>query len=184
MQTSLLQSVLVVALVGGCGTSGRLTYAGEVTAPDLVVISPGVRVIADFETPIFYSDNYYWRNASGFWYRSRSHTQGWARAQVVPIEIRAIKQPSAYIHYRGQGGAHVSGDRQDHPPATEPRDQREVPSSHRNDKNDKNGRHDRHDKDDRHDNSDRHDRHDNKDDKHRDNDSKHRDNKDGDNKRE
>ena len=149
MQTSLLQSVLVVALVGGCTASGRVTYAGEATVPDLVVISPGVQVIADLDTPIFYSDRYYWRNASGFWYRSRSHTQGWARVEVVPVEIRTI-QPSAYVHYRGEGRAHVSGDRQTHAPATEVRG----------------------DKHDRHDNNDRHD---NKDGKHRD--KKHGDDK-------
>ena len=159
MQTSLLQSVLVVALVGGCSASGRVTYAGEATAPDLVVISPGVQVIADLDTPIFYSDRYYWRNVSGFWYRSKAHTQGWRRAEVVPGEIRVI-DPSAYVHYRGEGRAHVSGDRQV-----------VVPPSHHDDKND------RHDKDDRHDKHDNHDRHDNKD-------GKHRDMKDGDDKRE
>jgi hypothetical protein len=136
MKTSLLQSVLVVALVGGCSASGHLTYAGEATVPELVVISPGVQVIADFDTPIFYSSNYYWRNASGFWYRSRSHNQGWARAQVVPVEIRAIARPSAYVRYRGQARANVSGDRQTHSPATQPRDRREVvvPASDRDNK--------------------------------------------------
>lgn len=172
MQTSLLQSVLVVALVGGCGATGRFSYTGE-PAPDLVVISPGVQVIADLDTPIFYSENYYWRSAGGFWYRSRSHRDGWARVSAVPVEIRAIDRPSAYVHYHGS--AHVSGDRQTHAPATEPRDQREVvvPASHRDDRHDNKD----HDKKDKNDKNDKNDRHDNKDDKHR-------DKTDGDDKRE
>jgi hypothetical protein len=152
MKTSLLQSVLVVALVGGCGAS-RLTYGGEAT-PDLVVISPGVQVIADFDTPIFYSSNYYWRNASGFWYRSKSYTNGWARAQVVPDGIRAIARPSVYVRYRRQARANVSDDRQTHSPATKAGDHRGVviPASHRDDRN--------HNKDDKHrDTKDRNDKH-------------------------
>jgi len=105
MQTSLLHSALFVALAGGCAGSGQFTYA--TTAPDLVVISPGVQVVADLDEPIFYSGNYYWRNQGGFWYRSTSHTHGWARVEVAPIEIRSIQRPSAYIHYHGEAHARV-----------------------------------------------------------------------------
>jgi hypothetical protein len=57
MQTSLLHSILFVALAGACTGSGQITYSGQATVPDLVVISPGVQVIADYDEPIFYSGN-------------------------------------------------------------------------------------------------------------------------------
>ena len=110
MQTSLLRSLLFVALVGGCAGSGQFTYASEARAPDLVVISPGVQVIANLDEPIFYSDNYYWRNQGGFWYRSAYHTRGWARVEVAPVRIRAIVQPSAYVRYHGEARATVGSD--------------------------------------------------------------------------
>jgi hypothetical protein len=143
MQTSLLQSVLFAALVGGCAGSGQFTYASTATVPDLVVISPGVQVIADLDEPIFYSGNYYWRNEGGFWYRSTSHTQGWARVEVAPVEIRTIERPSAYVHFHGEARAHVSGDRQ--APASR-RDDKDSRHDSRDDKH-----HDRKDHEDKRD---------------------------------
>jgi hypothetical protein len=171
MQISLLCSVLSVALAGGCAGTGQFTVTSEVAAPDLVVISPGVQVIADLDEPIFYSGNYYWRNQGGFWYRSTSHTRGWARVEVAPVAIRTIERPSAYIHYHGEARAQVSGASRGPAPAAvvrdhrEERDHREIvaPAPRREDKHehDKDG-HDKdgHDKDghdkDGHDKDDRH----------------------------
>jgi hypothetical protein len=109
MQTSLARSILFVAFAGGCAGTGQFTYASEVTAPDLVVISPHVQVIADLDEPIFYSGNYYWRNEGGDWYRSASHTHGWTRVQVAPVEIRTIARPSAYVHFHGAARAEGHG---------------------------------------------------------------------------
>ena len=109
MQTSLLRSILFVALVGGC--AGGLTYTSDVTVPELIAIRPGVQVIANLDEPIFYTGNYYWRNQGGSWYRSTSHRRGWARVQVVPVEIRSIDRPAAYIHYRGETRARVDARR-------------------------------------------------------------------------
>ena len=67
--------------------------------PDLVEVSPGVQVIADYDEPIFYSDSYYWRQDGGVWFRSTSHTGGWARVEVAPVAIRSIERPAAYVHY-------------------------------------------------------------------------------------
>jgi hypothetical protein len=114
MQTSLLQTVLFVALVGGCAGGGQFTYASTATVPELVVIRPGVQVIANYDEPIFYTGNYYWRNQGGSWYRSTSHRSGWARVEVVPVEIRSIERPAAYIHYRGETRARVDTRRDKH----------------------------------------------------------------------
>jgi hypothetical protein len=116
MQTSLLHCVLFVLLAGGCTGSGQFAYAGQATTPDLVVVRPGVQVIADLDEPIFYSGNYYWRNEGGFWYRSTSHTRGWVRVEDAPVEIRTIDRPSVDIHYHGEARASVSGEHQAHVP--------------------------------------------------------------------
>jgi hypothetical protein len=146
MQTSLLRSIVFAALVSGCAGTGQFTVTGEATVPppELVVISPGVQVIADLDQPVFYSGNYYWRNDGGAWYRSTSHTHGWARVEVAPVEIRAIERPAAYVHYHGEARAHVSNDRRPPPPQPVERERR-----HDDDK--------RHDDDRRHDDDKRHD---------------------------
>ncbi len=100
-----------VLLVGGC--AGTVGYSGtvETSAPDLVYVSPGVQVIADYDEPIFYSDNYYWRNDGGTWYRSRSYNAGWVYASP-PAAVIHIDRPQAYVHYRPEGWVdHRSGGR-------------------------------------------------------------------------
>lgn len=161
MQTSLLHSVLFVALAGGCAGSGQFTYASTATPPNLVVISPGVQVIADYDEPIFYSGNYYWRNQGGFWYRSSSYTRGWARVQVAPVAIMRIEQPSAYIRYRAGGSARVhapAANARDH---RDGRDHREVTPAARHD--DKHGKRHDHDDDDKKDKKRDDSKHDNRD---------------------
>src|SRR5262249_38835090 len=73
-----------------------------VATPDLVTVSPGVQVIADYDEPIFYSDGFYWRFYSGVWYRSTYYTGGWAYARP-PAAIVRIDRPYAYAHYRPAG---------------------------------------------------------------------------------
>ena len=133
MRNPLLHAVTSTLLSIGCAASGQVQYSAQVTPPELVYINPEVQVIADYGEPIFYKDNYYWRYDGGVWYRSPRHTSGWLRIEVVPIAIRRIESPTAYIHYRGE--ARASSDRgpviRDHrasPPAASPpiaRDQRE-----------------------------------------------------------
>ncbi|MBA2541761.1 MAG: hypothetical protein H0V17_19110 [Deltaproteobacteria bacterium] len=113
MQTSLLRSLLFLGLAGGCAGSGSASYSASVSAPEMVVISPGVQVIANYDEPIFYNDNYYWRNQGGVWYRSTSHTRGWVRYSA-PRAIVSIERPSAYIRYRGSAQVNTRSDnRQD-----------------------------------------------------------------------
>jgi hypothetical protein len=140
MQTLLLRSVLFVALAGGCAGTGQLVFASETTIPELVVISPGVQVVANSDHAIFYNDNYYWRNEGGFWYRSASYRNGWVRVQVAPPAIRTISRPAAYVHYHGQARASVAGERHVVVPPPEVRD-------HRNDDKDRHDDKNRHDKD-------------------------------------
>ena len=101
----MLYAVTSTLLMIGCIASGQAGYSAHATTPELVYINPQVRVIADYNEPIFYSDNYYWRYDGGVWYRSANYTNGWLRIEIVPVAIRRIERPTAYIHYRGEARA-------------------------------------------------------------------------------
>lgn len=100
--------VLSAALAGGCTGTGEVYYSGGGTltattvAPDLVYVSPGVQVVADYDYPVFYADNYYWRFDNGLWYRSSWYTGGWAYA-TPPRAVLSIDRPYAYRRYRPAG---------------------------------------------------------------------------------
>ena len=86
---------LVVALAalgafapGIAGPVPTPVLAFVASTPDLVYVSPGVYVIADYAEPVFYASNYYWRYDGGVWYRSRSYTGGWMLSYDVPIAVR------------------------------------------------------------------------------------------------
>ena len=104
----LLALIIGVAGLAGCyaTTSGGVAYSGTVTAtttaPDLVYVSPGVQVIADYDEPIFYSDGFYWRVDNGVWYRSTWYTGGWVYA-TPPRAVVTIDRPYAYARYRPAG---------------------------------------------------------------------------------
>jgi|SRR6185436_2798430 len=99
--------VMSAALAGGCAGEGvYYTGGGTVTAttvaPDLLYVSPGVQVVADYDYPVFYADNYYWRFDNGGWYRSSWYTGGWVYA-TPPSAVLTIDRPYAYRHYRPSG---------------------------------------------------------------------------------
>jgi hypothetical protein len=89
------------ALAAGCATTASAGYSGSA---ELVYVSPGVQVIADWDEPIFYADGYYWRSSAGVWYRSSYYTGGWVYSRP-PGVILSIHSPHAYRHYRPHGWA-------------------------------------------------------------------------------
>jgi hypothetical protein len=99
--TTILKAMLLAAtLAAGCAA----TVSGDAYGPDLVTVSPGVQVIADYDEPIFYSDGFYWRYYGGTWYRSSYYTGGWVYARP-PVAILRVDRPYAYVHYRPAGWA-------------------------------------------------------------------------------
>jgi hypothetical protein len=106
MKTILARSMLASALLAGCYAEDGPApqYAGEADGQgDLVEVSPGVEVLADYDEPIFFADDYYWVNRGGIWYSSTWYGGGWGRAGNVPGHITAISNPGAYRHYRPAG---------------------------------------------------------------------------------
>jgi hypothetical protein len=91
---------LALAVAASAGCAG--TMSAGIYGPDLVYVSPGVQVIADYNEPIFYSDGFYWRYYGGVWYRSSYYSGGWVYARP-PMAILRIDRPYAYRHYRPRG---------------------------------------------------------------------------------
>jgi hypothetical protein len=101
------------AALGGCYASGdvgyRATYSSGysgdayVGSPDLVTVSPGVQVVADYDEPVFYTDGFYWRYYNNGWYRSNNYATGWSYYDRPPVAVLRIDRPYAYAHYRPQG---------------------------------------------------------------------------------
>src|SRR5665647_2984669 len=115
MKHPVLASALLVLAVG-CAGSGQASYSASATytAPELILIEPDVQVVADYDEPVFYTDNYYWRYDSGVWYRSNNHLRGWVRYEAVPPRLRKIERPAAYIHYRGNAQVTTAPEVRDH----------------------------------------------------------------------
>jgi hypothetical protein len=108
MTNFLTRSLLTCALVSaaGCYTDEPgAQYAGEEDDGngDLVEISPGVEVVADYDEPIFFADDFYWVNRGGIWYSSGWYGGGWIRAEHPPARVVGIRDPGAYRHYRPAG---------------------------------------------------------------------------------
>ena len=121
--------VAAVVLVAGCYAEGGYTTPSVGYSADLVYVAPGVQVIADYDEPIFYSDNFYWRFDGGTWYRSPHYNGGWVHQNPPPALLR-IDEPRRYVHYRPQGWVAKRGpdrrqpmvrDHRDSPPRYEQR---------------------------------------------------------------
>lgn len=105
--------LIALLFAGVLGTGCYATSSGYVAGPavgvtattvgpDLVYVSPGVQVIADYNEPVFYSDGFYWRETGGVWYSSRYHTHGWGYARP-PHAVISIGNRHSYRHYRPAG---------------------------------------------------------------------------------
>lgn len=95
-------------VASGCVVRGQVRTAAYVEPayePELVMVQPGVYVIADYDEPVFYSDGFYWRYYGGYWSRSYTYSGGWSRVRGVPYRVRSINRPSAYVRYRARGNA-------------------------------------------------------------------------------
>ena len=106
MRLTLLSLILGSALTGCLATgTADVSYGGgvAVSTPDLVEVSPGVQVVADYDDSVFYSDGFYWRNDGGGWYRSNNYAGGWVYWSSPPQAIITINEPHRYRNYRPSG---------------------------------------------------------------------------------
>lgn len=108
MKLTTLAGFIMAAGLCGCAGTGEVEYGGgvAVASPDLVEVEPGVQVLADADAPVFYSDGAYYEYRDGLWYRSGYYDRGFARVDInyVPMRVRTIDNPRAYVHYRRHEG--------------------------------------------------------------------------------
>jgi hypothetical protein len=116
LMRGIIVSALCVAALGACFTEGTVGYGATYSSgypvatttvyastPDLVTVSPGVSVVADYDEPVFYTDGFYWRFYDGYWYRSNNYATGWYYWERPPVAVLRIDRPYAYAHYRPTG---------------------------------------------------------------------------------
>lgn len=88
-----------------CSACGPAIVEGSVgvEAPQLAYVAPGVEVVADWDAPVFYANDFYWYWDGGVWYRST--VLGGPRVVVrdVPVAVARVHRPWVYAHYRATG---------------------------------------------------------------------------------
>jgi hypothetical protein len=105
---SITGALVALCLAGsGCVVSGQVRSSAYVSTPDLVLVEPGVYVVADYSEPVFYTNGYYWLYRDGYWLRSYTYSGGWVSVRSVPYGVRRIHRPYAYRHYRPSARARV-----------------------------------------------------------------------------
>jgi hypothetical protein len=115
------------AAVGvGCTGDGTIHYTATASysQPALAYVSPGVYVVEDYDQPVFYSNNVYWRYQNGLWYQSRYHDRGFTYYARPPRAVVSIQRPNAYIHYRGSARYNAGRDTRHAPGGVRVRDHR------------------------------------------------------------
>lgn len=101
---SLAGALVALAVAGsGCVVSGSVRSSAYVETPSMVLVEPGVYVVADYDRPVFYNDGFYWLYTDGYWMRSYSYSGGFVRVRSVPYGVRRIHRPYSYVRYRPRG---------------------------------------------------------------------------------
>jgi hypothetical protein len=68
--------------------------------PPLVVVSPGIQVVPDYQEEVFFVNGWYWARRDDIWYRTRDYRGGWVLVQprYVPAGLVRIP-PGHYKHW-------------------------------------------------------------------------------------
>jgi hypothetical protein len=136
----IILSIIAAASLAGCyaETGGGVEVAGPTVAveadtvplgyvePEVVEVQPGVQVVYNYDYPVFFHDDFYWRYDAGTWYRSHYYTGGWAVESNVPYAVRSIDHPHTYAHYRPNGYVSRRAERRREYRRAERRDERRV----------------------------------------------------------
>ncbi len=74
---------------------------GFTAPPPLVVVTPGIQVVPDYDEEVFFVDGWYWTRGEVVWYRTRDYRGGWVVVQPrsVPSELLRLT-PGQYKHWR------------------------------------------------------------------------------------
>jgi len=97
-----LPFLLAATLARGCAGSYDYGYGytSDYSTPDLAYVGNGVYAVTDWDEPVFYADDYYWRYNSGLWYRSPFYYGDWQYHARPPRAVLQIDRPYNYVRYR------------------------------------------------------------------------------------
>jgi hypothetical protein len=70
--------------------------------PPLVVVSPGVQIVPEYDEEVFFVNNYYWVHRDAVWYRTRrcDDRASWRPVRTVYVPPTLVRMPPGrYRHY-------------------------------------------------------------------------------------
>lgn len=81
----------------------------EVTPP-LVVVSPGIQVVEDYDDEVFFTSGFYWVRRDGHWFKAKGHDGGWVLVgpKLVPAGLVRLT-PGRYRHWKPAKAVFKSG---------------------------------------------------------------------------
>ncbi len=100
---NLLLSIVVATFLAPALASAQASAAVDISIgfpapPRLVVVSPGVQVVPDYQEEVFFVNGWYWTRRGDAWYRTRSYRGGWVMAQPRYVPASLVRIPPG--HYR------------------------------------------------------------------------------------
>ncbi len=107
---ALLVSVVPALAFAQVGASASFRVDLPVVLPQLVVVQPGIQVVPDVETEVFFTNGYYWVREDGGWYRARDHRGGWVLVEPRRVPPGLVRiPPGQYKKYHREGPAAYRG---------------------------------------------------------------------------
>lgn len=68
--------------------------------PPLVVVTPGVQIVPEYDEEVYFVNNYYWVRRADVWYRTSRYDGGWRPVRVVTVPPALVRiPPGRYRHY-------------------------------------------------------------------------------------
>jgi hypothetical protein len=109
MSRSCLHCLLLLAVLGVFApeeASAQFVVVGPsitfTTAPRLVVVSPGIQVVQDYDYEVFFVGGYYWTRSGGVWFRSNHHRGRWVAVESAYVPRALVRiRPGTYRRYKG-----------------------------------------------------------------------------------
>jgi len=111
MKAIKLLFIAPLGILGACtpaAASGSIVVSAPAyvpPAPGLAYVGPGVEVVADWDAPVFFADNFFWYWDGGMWFRSAALGGERIRVREVPVAVARLHNPGAYAHFRGEAHA-------------------------------------------------------------------------------
>jgi hypothetical protein len=103
MMAMKLLLIAPLGILGACAprVSGSVAVDAPayVAAPGLAYVAPGVEVVSDWDTPVFFADDFFWYWDGGVWFRGSVLGGERVRVREVPSGIARIQNPGGYAHF-------------------------------------------------------------------------------------